>query len=46
MGYISDEAEDKYLQDERDAIVNEPAEATDEELDFPPLDDELVGDDD
>jgi len=46
MGYISDEAEDKYLQDERDAIVNEPAEVTDAELNFPPLDSELVGDND
>ena len=46
MGHINDEAEDKYLQDERDAIINEPAEVTDAELDFPPLDDELVGDSD
>ena len=46
MGYISDETDDKYLQDERDAIVNEPTEATDAELDFPPLDSELVGDND
>ena len=46
MGYISDEAENKYLQDERDAIVNEPTEATDAELNFPPLDSELVGDND
>lgn len=46
MGYISDDTEDKYLKDERDAIVNEPTEATDAELDFPPLDSELVGDND
>ena len=46
MRCVSDDTEDKYLQDERDAIINEPAVATDADLDFPPLDDELVGDDD